>query len=74
MLRVFTSGLRRNFSKIKKKLRRFFFKRFRFIFSFNFFFLKKYLKYFLENFLFIKTYQSKYLFFSILLKILSLVA
>ena len=73
MLRVFTSGLRRNFSKIKKKLRRFFFKRFRFIFSFNFFFLKKYLKYFLENFLFIKTYQSKYLFFSILLKILSLV-
>ncbi len=44
----YTAGFLRNFNRIKKSLRRFFFKRFNIIFNFKTYFYKKYLKYFLK--------------------------
>lgn len=70
-------GFIRNFSVKKKKLRRFFFKRFNFVFLSQYFYLKKYLIYFLQNFNFfkLKFFKKKKLnifFLSVFLKIFNL--
>jgi len=65
----FSSGYIRNFNKIKKSLRHFFFTRFKFVFFFKNFFFKKFVKYILRTFLRFNLYNSKIIIFSLFFKL-----
>lgn len=71
---IFNSGFIRNFRKVKPHLRRFFFKRFKFIFCFKNFFFKKYATYFLKSFSAFKTHNSLFVYFSIFFKLFFLLS
>lgn len=68
---LYTSGLKRHFAYLKKKsLSKFYFKRFKFIFSSKKYFFKKYLKYFLQFFFHLKLYYFNFIFNYLLLKLI----